>query len=368
MLKTEMRQEVRAEIGKSLSKVLDDDEASSVHFVAGVALNVEPATHPTSPSNDEVLDSEPPTSELEITNSSRVEPRPEEKPTRTHTVQDSADTTVVAEASAKSVEQIVRDFALDIKECLTRQGRAPFMFAGLHMFDDLVALRDTFLACLDIHEHPDLRLWTDALTRILADYTSDFADVTIAQQWLDHVSAILDPPPHLLMLANQKTPRPVLTKGQFVQGQFTALLKRLASMTGLSPFLIQFRQQLLSITQNYWSGLFHCYDIPGLPTSNNALENRFAQTKRHIRRRLGIHHLRHALRRQAPWALLETAAASAAELTQLFQHVPLPDYHAQRALFDQRLQQLLHRFQWRHRRQELLQNRLNDWAAASPIA
>jgi len=95
------------------------------------------------------------------------------------------------------------------------------------------------------------------------------------------------------------------------------------------------------------------------------MESLFGQTKRSLRRRLGIQQLREALRRHGPWALLETAAASAEELAALFQKVSPDDYRVQRALFDHRLQQLLHRFRWRHRRDKLLKQRIDDWIVAS---
>ena len=43
-LKTKMRQNIRAEIRESLGEVLDDEDDSAVHFVAGVALNGRPST------------------------------------------------------------------------------------------------------------------------------------------------------------------------------------------------------------------------------------------------------------------------------------------------------------------------------------
>lgn len=352
MLKTEMRQTIRAEVRESLAEILDDEDESAVHFVAGVALNAEPVTDPSpstddEPPDEEPPDEEPPASGLKTGASSCPEPATSEEP-------------------PKTTEQIVREFALDLKECLSRQGRAPFIFAGLSMLDDLAALRDAILACLALHENPHLRHWADTLNSILPDYVEDFAQVAQAKQWVGHISTALEGP-NLLMLAHQPQaiPMPDISLGQFVKLQLDAFLVQLSNKNDLPPFLAKFRTKLLAITQRYWAGLFHCYDTPGLPSSNNALESLFGMAKRHLRRRLGIQQLREALRRHAPWALLETAASSAQELAELFQHVSIPDYLAQRALFDERLQQLLHRFRWRHQRSKLLQQRLDDWAAAA---
>jgi hypothetical protein len=40
----------------------------------------------------------------------------------------------------------------------------------------------------------------------------------------------------------------------------------------------------LKVTKSYWRGLFHCYEIPGLPRTNNELEQTFG-TVRHGERR-----------------------------------------------------------------------------------
>ena len=44
---------------------------------------------------------------------------------------------------------------------------------------------------------------------------------------------------------------------------------------------------LLKVTRSYWSGLFYCYDIEGLPKTNNDLEHAFGQWRHHQRRCTG---------------------------------------------------------------------------------
>jgi hypothetical protein len=43
----------------------------------------------------------------------------------------------------------------------------------------------------------------------------------------------------------------------------------------------------LKVTRSYWSGLFHCYDIEGLPRTNNDLEQMFGAWRHHQRRCTG---------------------------------------------------------------------------------
>jgi len=43
----------------------------------------------------------------------------------------------------------------------------------------------------------------------------------------------------------------------------------------------------LKVSASYWPGLFHCYDIPGLPRTNNVLEQFFGSVRYHHRRATG---------------------------------------------------------------------------------
>ncbi|NRD48178.1 MULTISPECIES: hypothetical protein [Corallococcus] len=40
-------------------------------------------------------------------------------------------------------------------------------------------------------------------------------------------------------------------------------------------------------TRRYWPGLLHCYDVPGLPRTDNALEHLFGSCRYHERRATG---------------------------------------------------------------------------------
>jgi len=46
-------------------------------------------------------------------------------------------------------------------------------------------------------------------------------------------------------------------------------------------------KHFLKVTQSYEPGLFHCYDVPDLPRTNNALEQVFGSTRHHERRCTG---------------------------------------------------------------------------------
>ena len=46
-------------------------------------------------------------------------------------------------------------------------------------------------------------------------------------------------------------------------------------------------EHFLKVTKSYEPGLFHCYDVPGLPRTNNDLEQLFGSTRHHERRCTG---------------------------------------------------------------------------------
>ena len=43
----------------------------------------------------------------------------------------------------------------------------------------------------------------------------------------------------------------------------------------------------IKVTRSYWPGLFHCYQVLGLPATNNELEHIFASNRYHERRATG---------------------------------------------------------------------------------
>ncbi len=46
-------------------------------------------------------------------------------------------------------------------------------------------------------------------------------------------------------------------------------------------------KHFLKVTRSYWPGLFHCYDVPDLPRTNNDLEHCFGSHRYHERRATG---------------------------------------------------------------------------------
>ena len=53
------------------------------------------------------------------------------------------------------------------------------------------------------------------------------------------------------------------------------------------PELGAWATHVYRVTYTYWSGLFHCYDDPRIPRTNNDLEQYFGRARHHERRATG---------------------------------------------------------------------------------
>lgn len=224
------------------------------------------------------------------------------------------------------------------------------------MFDDLCALQQALGQCLALGDDPHLRYWYTVLDETLPAYASPFTEVQQALGWIEDIEAVLDIP---LTTAEQPGPG-----GDAVARQLAHYLGPLADTSALTPWLTQFRDDLLALSERYWSGLFHCYDIVGLPRTNNDHENVYGQTKRQLRRQLGVSELREPLLRRGAWAVLGVNAASPAELRHRLAQVSWEDYRAERRRYEQRQAQFGRRYRWRHQRDAVLQDRVAAWAEA----
>jgi hypothetical protein len=74
-----------------------------------------------------------------------------------------------------------------------------------------------------------------------------------------------------------------------VRAQYQALLAALATQLGTPPgeAIRGWGTHFLKITQSYWAGLFHAYDVAGLPRTDNDLEHLFGTARHHERRITG---------------------------------------------------------------------------------
>ena len=86
-----------------------------------------------------------------------------------------------------------------------------------------------------------------------------------------------------------------------VQRRFGRVLQTMGLVKGRLGELTQPLDHFLKVTRSYRPGLFHCYEKPNLPRTNNDLEQLFGQHRHHERRATG--------RKRAPLSLVLRGAA-----------------------------------------------------------
>ena len=75
--------------------------------------------------------------------------------------------------------------------------------------------------------------------------------------------------------------------GAGVRSQYEHMLATLTNQQARDDWLGSVARTFLKVTANYGDGLFHCYDVPDLPATNNDLERRFGKLRYHERRSSG---------------------------------------------------------------------------------
>ncbi len=111
------------------------------------------------------------------------------------------------------------------------------------------------------------------LSQALEQTASLWSPVLIASHWLHKAAKILN---------NEAQ----LTAEQ-VRTQFRSLLGVMARWQSKVGTLQSGIVHFLKVTRSYWSGLFHSYEVEGLPRTNNDLEHLFGKWRHHQRRCTG---------------------------------------------------------------------------------
>ena len=92
---------------------------------------------------------------------------------------------------------------------------------------------------------------------------------------------------HFLDQAKAILANPEQDTGQHIRERYLALLVQMRDdLTTLGP-LVEAFEHFCHITDNFAAGLFRCYDIAGLPRTNNDLEHCFGVARVHERRATG---------------------------------------------------------------------------------
>ena len=222
---------------------------------------------------------------------------------------------------------------------LTLKGRPPFRLAGLETYERLQHVACLSLDLLAQRYEPRLAQLYRGLQATLAPFAQTSQELRQGAAWLRDIAYILEPSP-------AQPP-----SAAHVAGQLRGYLDTVLRLPNVTPTLYEFGLHLDKVSRSYWPGLFHCYDVPNLPRTNNDLESCFRDTRRRLLRTTGQQGLtQRTLQRQGAWELLPRPPTEAQLLGALCQTAP-EDLAQERQRFAE------HRQRFRLQRRSLKQTR-----------
>ncbi|NTV99825.1 MAG: transposase, partial [Oscillochloris sp.] len=211
-----------------------------------------------------------------------------------------------AQLAAEVVTQLLRR----TRYLLTLKGRPPLRLAGMETYAELQEVIIRGQRLLAHRDDPQLAQLVAGLQAALAPLAARVADVQVGADWLARISTIL---------STAAEPAPTAAG---VAQELQTCLEQLEQEV-VAPDLVAFRQHLQKVSRSYWPGLFHCYDHPDIPRTNNGMESLFRDTQRRILRTTGQKgRTRRILHRLGAWEVLGHPPTEADCLSALRQIAP----------------------------------------------
>lgn len=224
-------------------------------------------------------------------------------------------------APTSTADEVITQLFRHTRYLLTLKGRPPFRLAGLETYERLQNVAQCSLDLLAERYDPRLAQLYQGLQSALSPLAHTYQECRQGAAWLRDIAYILEPPlAHPLSAAH-------------VAGQLRGYLDTVLRLPDVTPALYEFGLHLDKVSRSYWPGLFHCYDVPGLPRTNNTLESHFRDTGRRLLRTTGQKGLtQRTLQRQGAWELLPCPPTEA-QVLDVVCHTPPEDLAQERQRF-----------------------------------
>jgi hypothetical protein len=215
-------------------------------------------------------------------------------------------------ASAATREKIVQDLLHRVRYLLTLKGRPPFRLAGVETYERLREVKRCVEQLVRHDPEPRLVQVLQGLRRALKVMRRDYRQVRQAADWLEHLDAILDP-----------DGQPARSGAQ-VQAEWQAYLDQIVEESQATPPLLEWGAKIIKVSKSYAPGLFHTYDVPGLPRTNNDRESEFRDVTRRLLSTTGqVGAAKRLLLREGAWELIPgppSLADTLAAISQVDEH------------------------------------------------
>lgn len=200
---------------------------------------------------------------------------------------------VQEQSTQQKSEQVRQNLKRRIRYLLTLKGRPPFRLAGIEMFEKLSEMRDICQQLTSIHSDPELEKLQLGLQHALQTVQNEYSLLRQAADWLEKIADLLDPEGKQTRTADQ------------VKQELLAYLSEIKTLSATSAQLQEIFQTIEKTTHSYLPGLFHTYDLPDLPRTNNQRESEFRELNRRLLLTTGQKGLaRRILQRTGAWELI----------------------------------------------------------------
>jgi hypothetical protein len=195
--------------------------------------------------------------------------------------------------SEGKADEVITELFRHTRYLLTLKGRPPFRLAGMETYERLQHVAQCSLDLLAERYEPRLARLSQDLQAAFAPFEQTSQACQQGAAWLRDLAYILDPT------------TPDVRRGEPVARQLRDYLDTVLRWPKVTPTFYTFGRHLDKVSRSYWPGLFHCYEVPGLPRTNNELESHFRDTGRRLLRTTGQKGLtQRMLQRQGAWELL----------------------------------------------------------------
>lgn len=244
-------------------------------------------------------------------------------------------------SEAVQADTVVNQLLRHTRYLLTLKGRPPFRLAGIETYERLHGMVALSFDLLTHRLDGRLVHLYQGLKAALAPFAQRYEELQHGAVWLRDIADILAPPGESDWRSEQ------------VASYLHGYLKALPALREHSLLIHDFRRHLVTVSQSYWPGLFHGYDVPGLARTNNELESHFRDTQRRLLRITGQKgQTKRTLHRFGAWELLERPV-SEADAVAVWSRIPAEDVARERHRLTQHRQRF--RLQVRSRRGTELQ-------------
>jgi hypothetical protein len=211
-----------------------------------------------------------------------------------------------ANSIAAAREEVIVALKRRTRYLLTLKGRPPLRLAGLEMYERLTEVS----ACLRtmLAHTPDERLaqLQHGLDQSLTLVAPHYDDLRQAGDWLLEIANVLD------------TAGKAARTGAEVREELFRYVDDIHKQSQGNAVLQTFALKIEQTTRSYAPGLFHTYDIAGLPPSNNERESEFRDLNRRLLRTTGQKGAtRRLIQRSGAWEVLPRPGTFAETLTAL---------------------------------------------------